>query len=71
MGPPAEREQHRGSADADPAGTREPAPRRRVEQAEDVIDRPAAGPCPRQADSAGRQDHDVMGTSSSIGAPSE
>src|SRR5260370_421781 len=60
MGPQAGRAQPRGAADAAPAGTRDPAPRRRVEQAEDVIDRPAAGPCPRQADSAGRQDHDVF-----------
>src|ERR1700756_1486065 len=60
IGPPAEGEQRRGATDADSAGGNEPLPGGWVEQAEDVIDRPAARSCPRQADSAGRQDHDVF-----------
>src|ERR1700761_2912566 len=58
--PPAECEQRRGATGADSAGGGEPPPGGRVEQAEDVIDRPAARSCPGQADSAGRQDHDVF-----------
>src|SRR5579862_3968722 len=60
MGPPAEREQRRGATGADSAGGGEPPPGGRVEQAEDVIDRPAARSCTRQADGAGGQDHDVF-----------
>src|SRR5579859_4660952 len=58
--PPAEREQRRGATDADSAGGGEPPPGGWVEQAQDVIDRPAARSCSRQADGAGRQDHDVF-----------
>ena len=44
----------------DLVGGGEPPPGGRVEQAEDVIDGQAARSCPRQADSAGRQNHDVF-----------